>query len=311
MPTVQKKDNTSTQNPLKHWKVTCHTSYVSFSQLRQIDFFLGLRNYHLKTKQFTSIYILYMFVPLSFYLAMRQIKHFTSCNVDLDPGNPCDLHHVQRHHLWLLAAFQCNTKRLWIHLVFKSTPLSLKLKKNTLMTTCQVPLDLSPCFVRVQVLIVVPRWCFWKWMCLGVWVLEMHVCGETLSIFDWLITRFGHVIPADTCCVPFVSTILKSAHFVIESYDVQTSKSVIFDMIQIFFKQSDTLKLLILSNKQSLSSSWIFIFPSTGSALELSRVSTLSYTRTPSYQTKHGKRRRDFFVATLAKRRSPAYHRKI
>lgn len=47
---------------------------------------------------------------------------------------------------------------------------------------------------------------------------------------------------------------------VIKSYDVQTSKSVIFDMIQICFKQFDTLKLLILSNKQHLSSSWIFIF---------------------------------------------------
>ena len=183
-----------------------------FSQLRQIDFFLGLRNYHLKTKQFTSIYILYMFVHChsTWLWDKSSISPAAMWTWILEILVICIMYNAIIYDYLLPSnATQNACEFTWF---FKSTPLSLKLKKNTLMTTCQVPLDLSPCFVRVQVLIVVPRWCFWKWMCLGVWVLEMHVCGETLSIFDWLITRFGHVIPADTCCVPFVSTILKSAH---------------------------------------------------------------------------------------------------
>lgn len=243
---------------------------------------------------------------------MRQIKHFTSCKWTLDPGNPFGLHHVQRHHLWLLAAFQdsnATQNACEFTLFFKSTPLSLKLKKTLSWPRAKfswfVTLFCSGsgpnCSTAVMFLEMDVSWC----------VSSGNTCLRGNLVNFWLVDH--KIWPCHSSWYMLCTMCIHNSQvgtLVIEPYDVQTSKSVIFDMIQIFFKQSDTLKLLILSNKQSLSSSWIFIFPSTGSALELSKVSTLSYIRTPSYQTKHGKRRRDFFVATLAKRRSPAYHRK-
>lgn len=202
MPTVQKKDNTSTQNPLKHWKVTCHNSYVFVESTKSNWFLLGLRNYHLKTSNLLSMFVHVhstwpwdksSISPAASGLGSWKSFWVASCTTPSSMITCC-------------LAMQ-HKKPVNSPCFFKSTP-------HDHMPS---PLDLSPRFVRVQVPIVVPRWRFWKWMCLGVWVLEMHVRGETLSIVDWLITRFGHVIPADaliiidTCCVPFVSTIHKPA----------------------------------------------------------------------------------------------------
>ena len=57
MPTMKKKENTSTQHPLKHRKVIWLNYYVFVESTKSNWFLLRLRNYHLKISNLLSIFV--------------------------------------------------------------------------------------------------------------------------------------------------------------------------------------------------------------------------------------------------------------